>query len=68
VQLEAVAKGQGNKLDAADVKCFVDLYTSHMEKEEGNIAPMAKRLFSEQQMQQLGNAMRERRGIPCGGQ
>ncbi len=67
-QLEAVRKGEGSKLDAADVKCFVELYTSHMEKEEGNIAPMAKRLFSEEQMQQLGNAMRARRGIPCGDQ
>jgi pyridoxamine 5'-phosphate oxidase len=34
-----------------------------MEKEEGHIAPMAKRLFSTEQMQRLGNAMRTRRSI-----
>ena len=41
-----------------------DLYAAHMQKEEGAIAPMALRLFSPQQMATLGNAMRERRGIP----
>lgn len=65
-QLEAVRSGQGSQLDSAEVKRFTDLYTGHMEKEEGTIAPMAKRLFSDAQMQELGNAMRARRGIPCG--
>jgi pyridoxamine 5'-phosphate oxidase len=34
-----------------------------MEKEETWIAPMAKRIFNDQQMQQLGAAMQQRRGI-----
>jgi pyridoxamine 5'-phosphate oxidase len=34
-----------------------------MTKEEGQLAPMAKRLFSAEQMATLGQAMRRRRGI-----
>jgi pyridoxamine 5'-phosphate oxidase len=62
-QLEAIVSTQGTSLDANDTEQFAALYTAHMEKEEGNIAPMAKRLFSGAQMQQLGNAMRKRRNI-----
>ncbi|MDB5797793.1 MAG: hemerythrin cation binding domain protein [Paucimonas sp.] len=62
-QLQAVAQGAGASLAAEDVERFSTLYASHMEKEEGTVAPMAKRLFSQQQMTRLGNAMRERRGI-----
>lgn len=42
---------------------FSAIYFSHMEKEEAFIAPMAKRIFSDTQMKQLGTAMRHRRGI-----
>jgi hemerythrin-like domain-containing protein len=66
-QLQAVANGQGKSLDEAEAKAFAALYTEHMEREEGTIAPMAKRIFSAEQMQKLGNAMRARRGIPVGG-
>jgi pyridoxamine 5'-phosphate oxidase len=38
-----------------------------MEREEGTIAPMALRLFSPEQMTQLGNAMQQRRGISPAG-
>jgi len=62
-QLDAIVSRQNPALDAADAEQFAALYTAHMEKEEGNIAPMAKRLFSDAQMQQLGNAMRARRTI-----
>jgi pyridoxamine 5'-phosphate oxidase len=34
-----------------------------MEREETHIAPMAKRIFSDAQMVQLGDAMRTRRNI-----
>lgn len=37
--------------------------TRHMAKEEGQLALVAKRLFSAQQMEQLGTAMQRRRGI-----
>jgi pyridoxamine 5'-phosphate oxidase len=62
-QLAAIAAGQASTLDSADATGFNELYLRHMDKEESHIAPMAKRLFSTEQMQRLGNAMRTRRGI-----
>lgn len=62
-QLDAIVSAQAATLAEHDAEQFAALYAAHMEKEEGNIAPMAKRLFSEAQMQQLGNAMRRRRNI-----
>lgn len=62
-QLKAIADGSAAALRESDVRRFADSYAAHMEREEGHIAPMAKRLFSELQMAQLGAAMQERRGI-----
>ena len=62
-QLRAIAGGSAALLREADVRRFVDMYGAHMEREEGHIAPMAKRLFSPQQMAQLGHAMQVRRGL-----
>lgn len=62
-QLQAIEDGTGTDLSAADVEDFAALYTSHMQIEEGQIAPMAQRLFSAAQMQKLGAAMQARRGI-----
>lgn len=62
-QLAAIAAGESATLDSADAARFGELYLAHMDKEEGHIAPMAKRLFSTEQMQRLGNAMRTRRGV-----
>lgn len=62
-QLRAIADGSAALLSASDVQRFADSYAVHMETEETQIAPMAKRLFSADQMAQLGQAMQERRGI-----
>lgn len=62
-QLEQIANGAGSALSASDVARFCDAYTAHMVVEENHIAPMAKRLFSAEQMAQLGSAMQVRRGI-----
>ena len=62
-QLEAIAAGGAALLSADDVARFADAYLAHMEKEETQLAPMAKRLFSGAQMAQLGAAMQRRRGI-----
>ncbi len=62
-ELTVVAGGGAALLSANLVRQFVDNYTAHMEREETHIAPMAKRLFSAQQMAQLGTAMQVRRGI-----
>lgn len=62
-QLAELEAGRGAELSSADVALFSSLYSAHMEKEETWIAPMAKRIFSDAQMAQLGAAMQRRRGI-----
>ncbi|WP_233556417.1 hemerythrin domain-containing protein [Noviherbaspirillum sedimenti] len=62
-ELVTIASGQSAQLSETDVARFASLYEAHMQLEESVIAPMAKRLFSEAQMHQLGDAMRARRGI-----
>jgi pyridoxamine 5'-phosphate oxidase len=61
--LSAIADGSAASLSAPNVQRFSERYTAHMEREETRIAPMAKRLFSPDQMAQLGEAMQVRRGI-----
>lgn len=62
-RLEAIAAGTASELSSDEVRRFSDMYTAHMKEEEAHIAPMAKRLFSDAQMKQLGDAMRARRGL-----
>ncbi|MGK5030627.1 pyridoxamine 5'-phosphate oxidase [Janthinobacterium sp. MDT1-19] len=62
-ELDAIAAGRGTQLSADGVRDYDAAYQAHMAKEEGQLAPMAKRLFSAQQMEQLGTAMQRRRGI-----
>ncbi len=62
-QLRMIADGAESVLWGHDVRAFAQAYRSHMEVEEGNIAPMAMRLFSPAQMAELGQAMQQRRGI-----
>ena len=65
-QLRGIADGSAAVLASNEVQRFADMYRSHMEKEEENIAPMALRLFSGEQMAELGTAMQQRRGITTG--
>jgi len=62
-ELDAIAAGTDSQLSHDGVRDYVAAYQAHMTKEEGQLAPMAKRLFSAQQMEQLGTAMQRRRGI-----
>ena len=62
-QLTAIADGSGAQLSGSTVQRFSQRYLNHMEREESTMAPMAMRLFSPQQMLQLGQAMQRRRGI-----
>ncbi len=62
-QLTAIADGSAATLSASAVQRFSQRYSSHMEREESTMAPMAMRLFSPAQMTQLGDAMQRRRGI-----
>ena len=61
VQLDAIANGSSAALSRDDVARFADAYLAHMNTEEGQLAPMAMRLFGAQQMAQLGQAMQQRR-------
>jgi pyridoxamine 5'-phosphate oxidase len=62
-QLTGIADASAAQLSASLVERFVQRYRDHMEREEGQIAPMAVRLFDANQMAQLGAAMQRRRGI-----
>jgi pyridoxamine 5'-phosphate oxidase len=62
-QLAAIADGSASTLSTTGVQRFCQRYTAHMEREESTMAPMAMRLFSPEQMTQLGTAMQRRRNI-----
>ncbi len=65
-QLSLIAGGGATQLSGSTVERFTQRYLNHMEREENTMAPMAVRLFSPEQMRQLGLAMRRRRGIEAG--
>ncbi len=62
-QLNLISTGSAADLNKLDVTAFQTLYQAHMQIEETQIAPMAMRLFSPEQMYKLGRAMQARRGI-----
>lgn len=47
----------------ADVPGFVQLYQQHIAREEAELLPMAARLLSDAELDRIGLAMRERRGL-----
>jgi len=61
--LERVVANQSASLAPSDVDAFVGLYERHIEREERELLPMAARLLSEVELDDVGRAMRERRGI-----
>ena len=60
-QLNAIAAGTDAALSASTAQQFIAAYTAHMLREESTLAPMAMRLFTAEQMAQLGAAMQARR-------
>lgn len=62
-QLLHIADASSTELSTSAIQNFSALYATHMAIEENQIAPMALRLFSEEQMQTLGKAMQTRRAI-----
>ncbi|HZH08347.1 MAG TPA: hemerythrin domain-containing protein [Lautropia sp.] len=63
IELNRVAAGDGVSLTASDVDAFVSAYQRHIAREEGELLPMAARLLSDDVLDSIGRAMRERRGI-----
>lgn len=67
VVLARVMAGESVMLDPVAVDAFVELYERHIAREEDELLPMAGRLLSDEELDRLGRAMRERRGIGPGG-
>jgi len=63
LRLEQVAAGDAMSLPPSDVEAFIGSYERHIEREDQEILPMAARLLSDDVLEEIGRAMRERRGI-----
>jgi hemerythrin-like domain-containing protein len=61
--LERIVANDGATLDPAAVEGFVGLYERHIAREESELLPMAARLLGDDELDRIGRAMRERRGI-----
>ena len=61
--LQAVADGQAAVLTVAQVEDFVNAYRTHILREDTELLPMAERLLGEPALAEIGQAMRERRGL-----
>ena len=62
-KLEGVWLGLGPELGADEVAGMVELYQSHIAREEAELLPLAGRLLGDAQLDIVGRAMRVRRGI-----
>ncbi len=62
--LEGLQAGEVTTLDAPLCKDFARIYASHIEREEGQLFPLAARLLQPADIVSLGNAMAARRGLP----
>jgi hemerythrin-like domain-containing protein len=61
--LERVVAGDNVSLDPQTVEALVGLYERHVEREEQELLPIAARLLSGDDLDRIGRAMRDRRGI-----
>lgn len=61
--LAEIAAGRNALLPQQDVDTFVSRYAEHLRCEEDELLPMAHRLLGQHHLDQIGRAMRIRRGI-----
>lgn len=61
--LQSIAAGEPATPAPEAVREFNQLYAAHMKREDDELLPMAARLLSDQDIDRIGRAMRERRGI-----
>ena len=61
--LQEISAGEATQLDPLDVDRFRKLYQTHMALEESNVIPLAEMLLSREDIDQIGAAMAQRRGI-----
>lgn len=64
--LERVVAGERVSLESEDVEALSVLYERHIDREERELLPMAERLLSDEELDRVGRAMRERRGVEIG--
>lgn len=62
-KLLLIASATDTLLSQDDVDAFVSLYNSHIDTEENELLPMANRLLGQHDIERIGRAMRQRRGI-----
>jgi hemerythrin-like domain-containing protein len=61
--LQSVAAGAPVTLASTDVEPFLRFFERHIAREDAELLPMASRLLGDEALNDLGKAMRERRGI-----
>ena len=61
--LQQVVEGEASALAPTDVEALAALYARHIDREEKELLPMAARLLGDAELDSVGRAMRERRGI-----
>lgn len=61
--LQVIAENNSDTLDADIASHFIDCYARHIEVENENLLPLAKRLLNAEQLQTLGQQMAARRGV-----
>lgn len=61
--LTQVVAGHPAALASNAVADFIGLYQRHIAHEEAELLPMAQRLLSDAELDRIGRAMRERRGV-----
>ena len=62
--LEGLQSGEKSSIDSQLCDEFVRIYSSHIEREDHQLFPLAARLFSKADLETLGIAMARRRGLP----
>lgn len=61
--LRALEAGDAAPLQESLVRDFIAAYAAHIDYEQAEVLPMAERLLDDEQLQRIGRAMRERRGV-----
>lgn len=56
-----VSEGQDATLPQQDIEAFIDGYASHLQCEDDELLPMARRMLDDASLKQLGTAMQLRR-------
>ena len=61
--LDRIAAGDDAVLHGAAVEALAEAYAAHIQREEGELLPMATRLLGDAELQRIGSAMRVRHGM-----